>query len=95
MVDHRRGTVPDFSYERVEFYLVGTENTWGALPGEVEFFPHASEILIIGTREPRLKDDAGKIISGEYIKANTIYIFDSDQGTGDPVLLSCSGENCQ
>ena len=32
---------------------------------------------------------------GEYIKAKTIYIFDSDQGTGDPILLSCSGENCQ
>lgn len=97
MADHRWGTVPESSYPRVEFYLVGTENTWAALPGEegVEFFPHSSEILMIGTREPQLKNDAGKAISGEYIKASTIYIFDSDQGTGDPVVLSCSGENCQ
>lgn len=43
MADHRWGTVPESSYPRVEFYLVGTENTWAALPGEegVEFFPHS------------------------------------------------------
>ena len=32
--DHPKGRYSDFTIDRTEFFLVGTENTWAALPGK-------------------------------------------------------------
>lgn len=58
MEDDRKGTIPDYSYNRVEFYLVGTQSAWIGLPieAEVDFFPHGSDVIIMAELEPAEKD---------------------------------------
>jgi hypothetical protein len=95
--DNRKGEIPDFSYDRVEFYLVGTESSWVTLPGIQgrEYFPHGSEILLIGTREPKILNIEGEKISDVYIKASTIYFIDNQYVPTDMIILKCSGKQCQ
>jgi len=96
MEDDRKGTIPDYSYQRVEFYLVGTQNAWVTLPlGEViEYFPHGSEILIVADIEKREFSPDGQKIHGRYYKAKAIYILNADPPSNFPIPLVCSGEEC-
>jgi len=96
MEDDRRGTIPDFSYNRVEFYLVGIYNSWVALPVEagIEYFPHGSDVIVLAEQEKEQRDPDGERIHGRYFKASTIYILDAELNNSFPVTLNCSGENC-
>jgi hypothetical protein len=96
MEDDRKGTIPDFSYTRVEFYLIGSKSAWITLPleNEVDFFPHDSEVLIIAEQEPAQRDTGGVLISGGFYKASVIYILDEVEGKSQYHKLSCSGSAC-
>lgn len=96
MVDRRWNSTPDYSFSRIEFYLVGTENTWVALPSEAgsESLPHGKDVIVIGKREEGSIDDLGAPIHGEYIKARDIYILPEDLETGSIVHILCSGPSC-
>ena len=87
---------PDYSYQRIEFYLEGTQNAWVTLPlmDSVEYFPHGSEILILADLEDGEFSPDGIRIHGKYYKANVIYILNADQPAQYPISLNCSGENC-
>jgi len=99
--DNPKGRFTDFSIDRVEFFLVGTENIWAALPGSQakEYFPHGSEVLILGNRVPQIKNNEGVVedmaVSGEYLKVSRIFIFDQNQKDGQPVVLDCAGPACE
>jgi hypothetical protein len=58
---------------RIEFYLVGSTHAWVALPyqGELEAFPHASDVIFIG------KDQ------GDYIEAAMLFLYQDDY----PILV--------
>jgi len=97
MLDNRRGTVPDFSIERTEFYIVGSENVWAALPGDQgkEYLPHGSDVIVIGTWAPQIENEEGKIVSGEYLKASEVIIFDRTQKSDPSLILYCAGPDCE
>lgn len=96
MDDDRRGLIPDYSFKRIEFFLVGTQNAWVALPsrGEVNFLPHASEVLVVADLAGAEKSPDGQRISGKYYKARWIFILNADQEADYPVVISCSGTHC-
>ena len=96
MEDDRGGTIPDYSYTRIEFYLVGTQNTWVSLPlvDTVDYFPHGSEVLILADLEDRDFSPDGQMVHGSYYKARKIYILNADQPGNDPISLVCSGLEC-
>ena len=96
MDDDRKGTIPDYSFKRVEFYLVGTQNAWIALPlrDEVEFFPHGSEVIILADLEIQERSPEGQMVHGNYFKASLIYILNANQINSYPVALPCSGNYC-
>ena len=99
--DNPKSRFTDFSIDRVEFFLVGTENIWAALPGSQakEYFPHGSEVLILGSRAPQIKNIEGVVEdgadSGEYLKVSRIFIFDRNQKDEQPVVLDCAGPACE
>jgi len=97
MEDDRKGTIPDYSYQRVEFYLVGSQNGWVTLPvtSELDYFPHGSEVLILADKEKREITLDGQKIHGRYYKAREIVILSADQPNDLPKLLFCSGEKCK
>ena len=97
MLDHRRATIPDFSFSRIEFYLLGTENIWVALPSDrgEEPLGHAKDVIVIGTRENSVFNGDGVQISGEYIRARDIYILPVEL-TAEPIeVISCSSTDCK
>ncbi|MCJ7622096.1 MAG: hypothetical protein MUO76_01240, partial [Anaerolineaceae bacterium] len=97
MLDSRSGTIPDYSFSRVEFYLVGTENIWVALPstfGE-ELLPHGGDVILFGTKEDRIFDANGIQESGEYIKSNKVYLIESDQLIKNSITSQCFGPACK
>lgn len=96
MEDDRKGTIPDYSYQRVEFYLVGSQNGWVTLPvaSELDYFPHGSEVLILADKEKREITPDGQKVHGRYYKAREIIIMDTDRTSKFPTLLVCSGEDC-
>ena len=93
MDDDRRGLIPDYSFNRVEFYLVGTQNAWVALPSrdKVKFLPHGSEVLVIADFADAEKSAEGQRISGKYYKARWVLILNADQDAEYPVILPSSG----
>ena len=94
MSDNRSGLIPDYSYPRIEFYLVGPENNWVALPLEdaAEYFPHSCEVIVFAKgEESELRPD-GLRLHGEYYKASLIVIL--RPSVGEPEFLRCSGANC-
>jgi hypothetical protein len=95
MLDDRKGRIPEFSYERVEFFLIGTKNIWVTLPGDQgkEYFPHGGEIIVIGTREPERIDLDGNRISMEYIKSEKTILLDPFK-KNDPEIFYCSDQVC-
>ncbi len=96
MEDDRDGTIPDYSYERVEFFLVGTDNLWITLPGKEgkKYFPHGRDVLVFGTRQPEYRDSTGERVYGEYLKADQIVILGDGPEQGKPVVLNCTGKVC-
>jgi hypothetical protein len=97
MVDRRWNSTPDYSFSRIEFYLVGTENTWVALPSEVglEPLPHGTDAIVIGTQEEGSTDDKGSPIFGDYIKAKEIYILPDTLVSESVIQINCSGPECK
>ena len=96
MEDDRKGTIPDSSIQRLEFYMVGVKNGWIILPGlgGKEYFPHASNVLIIGTKVPGNIDPVQGPISGDYILAEQILIFSDEVDSGKWFVLNCTGQDC-
>jgi hypothetical protein len=97
MVDHRWGTIPDFSYGRIEFYLVGTENSWIGLPSQSgeEILPHGSDVIVYGVRKDKQLNEQGIPISGKYIQAKNITILPRKLSEDPYLKISCSGVVCQ
>lgn len=80
MGDYRQGTIPDFSYSRIEFFLVGTENIWGILPSKAGEEPllRGRDVIVYGTRLGRILNENGKQIAGEFIKAREIFFVKAE-----------------
>lgn len=97
MVDHRRGTIPDFSIKRTEFYIVGTNNVWAAVPGDQgkEYFPHGSDVIVIGKWSPQIRNEEGEVVSGEYLKASEVIVFNRNTQSDVPVIIYCTGPACE
>ena len=89
MDDDRGGTIPDYSYSRVEFYMVGSVNTWVTLPinKTLEYFPHGSEVLVIGYPQNEVIDENGRLISGRYIKTQYLILLPTDDEM-EPVVIN-------
>lgn len=96
LADNRKATLPDRSYKRVEFYLIGMENGWVVLPGKegLGFFPHGVDVIVIGSRQPAEFDQDGNKVHGDYIMAERVYLL-SDSHQLNPVVLSCSSPVCK
>ena len=96
MLDHRGATTPDFSFSRIEFYLVGTENIWVALPSHAgeEPLAHSKDVIVIGTRENSVFNEDGLQISGEYIRARDIYILPVETTTEPIIVIHCTSPEC-
>jgi hypothetical protein len=94
--DNRHGQIPDTSYKRVEYYLLGTDNIWATLPVEQSqiHFPHDCEVLILGTYSDKQENDSGSLLYGRYLKAEMIYLFPESGTTEIPAILECSGDAC-
>lgn len=71
MEDIRGGRIPDYSFKRTEFYLVGSKDTWVAIRSYKDQIqlPHAADVIVVGTREDAVYGPNGEKMSGEYIKA--------------------------
>lgn len=100
ITDSPKGRYTDYTIDRVEFYLVGTENIWAALPGSqtnIEF-PHGSEVIILGTRTLRVNyiPAVDEVLPnpGEYLKISRIYLLDQLLRDGQPVWIDCTGVAC-
>lgn len=99
--DNPKGRYTDITYDRVAFYLVGSEDVWVALPtNQIRMdFPHAADVLILGTVSPRVRfgselDDLPEN-QGEYFKAARILFLEGNRGSGQPPVLDCSGTSCE
>ena len=72
MTDDRKGSIPDYSYSRLEFFLVGTKNTWVNIPlEEPEELPHGSDVIIFGDLQPGQRKKGERIFSS-YLEGNLI-----------------------
>jgi hypothetical protein len=80
MPDDRDWRIPDYSYPRIEFYLVGLKNTWVNLPlgTSIETFPHGSDVVVFATWE-KSKIVDGIRTHGGYFKASRIFILLGEQ----------------
>ena len=70
LVDRRQGTMPDSSYQRIEFYFVGTDDIWASMPTEdmkIEL-PNQSEVILIGTYQPEKMKNRIERMYGIYFK---------------------------
>jgi hypothetical protein len=79
--DSMRDTgTPDYSYSRIEFYLVGTENTWVSLPSVngSEHLPHGNDVIVLGKWEDAIFQENGKHVSGDYFRAEKIILLPPD-----------------
>ena len=94
MDDNRGGAIPDFSYSRVEFYLVGEVNSWATIPLDkpIGYLPHGAEVVILGTPEGVEVDETGTQISGDYIKSALIVVIDENYQVLE--IIFCSGVKC-
>jgi len=74
---YRKGRNPDFSFARVEFYLVGTYSGWAALPAQypIDYLPHGSEVILVGAQEEDLWDDEIRI-HGQYFRVEKLWILE-------------------
>jgi len=81
MMDDRLGTTPDARFARLEFYLVGTEKIWVAVPMQAPVrLPHGSRVLIVGERVSSQRTD--DIRYGEYLKADAVFILGEEGASG-------------
>ena len=80
MSDDRDWSIPDFSYPRIEFYMVGLKNTWVSIPLQtsIETFPHGSDVVVFATWEQGKEVD-GIRTHGGYFKASRIFILLGEQ----------------
>jgi hypothetical protein len=93
MEDDRFGTIPDYTYSRIEFYLVGTEKTWVNIPLEKPVdLPDGSEVIVIGSFQEKKKENNVRI-SGRYLKASHVIILESKEISGEPLLIKSEGED--
>ncbi len=95
MTDDRDWSIPDYSYSRIEFYLVGLRNSWVNLPLESspEVFPHGSDVVVFATWEK------GKAVSGifahaGYFKASRVFILPDEEGLIPLTMNDCDGSFC-
>ena len=95
MPDDRDGEIPDYSYARLEFYLVGTDNTWVTIPMNQppDAFPNGSEIILWGSVKPG-KIINEKLIHDTYIKAKGAIIFGKYKSICNFHLITCQGDFC-
>jgi len=74
--DDRKGTIPDPDKNRIDFYLIGTQNSWISFPVAFpdNFIPHFSDVLILGkkTRNSEFDQKQGFL---PYIQADTIFLL--------------------
>jgi len=89
--DDRSKRVPDSSYSRLEFYIIGQQNIWAALPlnGPLDLLSHYSDVIALG-KYSRV-NEAG---SNPYFRVESIYTIElSDQG-GTINKISNTGSGC-
>lgn len=93
--DDRDGWIPDYSYSRMEFYLVGPVNAWVNLPREssVETFPHGSDVVVFATWEQGKEAD-GIRIHGGYLKASLVFILPGEKEMIPLIMIACEGPFC-
>lgn len=92
MEDNRLGKIPDYSYSRIEFYMVGTEGTWVTIPREKPIYiPHGSEVIVAGSwEEGKIVNNV--IIFSRYLKSTHVLALQATGATGEWVLIS-AGED--
>ena len=95
MTDDRDWSIPDYSYARMEFYLVGLRNTWVNLPLEtsIEVFPHGSDVVVFATWEKGKKVD-GIRTHGGYFRASRVYILPGEKDLFPLTMIACEGSFC-
>jgi len=95
MTDDRDWSIPDYSYARMEFYLVGLWNTWVNLPLDtsVEVFPHGSDVVVFATWEKGKVVDGIKT-QGGYFRASRVYILPGEQELFPLTMITCEGLFC-
>jgi len=89
--DDRSKRVPDSSYSRLEFFIIGQQNIWAALPlnGPLDLLSHYSDVIALGNYA-RI-NEAG---SNPYFRVESIYTIElSDQG-GTINKISNTGSGC-
>lgn len=87
MADDRKGSIPDYSYSRLEFFLVGTKNTWVNIPlEEPEELPHGSEVIIFGDLQPGQRKKGERVFS-EYLEGNLIIHLLDQKDEGNPRII--------
>jgi len=95
MTDDRDWSIPDYSYARMEFYLVGLWNTWVNLPLDTsaEVFPHGSDVVVFATWEKGKVVDGIKT-QGGYFRASRVYILPGEQELFPLTMITCEGLFC-
>lgn len=84
--DDRGGRIPTAEEPRLIFYLVGTENVWVSLPRQQspESLPHSGEVVVLGRLLMEIELPPGQ---RPYFQAERIYLFNSDAGSPDILLV--------
>lgn len=93
--DDRGTSLPDSSYSRLEFYIIGQQNIWAALPLDepLEPFSHYSDVIVLGEILHENENDI-EVRYWPYFRADSIYTIDlSDQG-GTINKISNAGSEC-
>jgi len=87
MEDDRFGEIPDFRVSRIEFILVGTQNTWVTIPlAEPVSLPHGSEVVVVGTYQPG-RAVQGDPIFGPHLEAEVLLL------SGEERIIEASSGN--
>jgi len=94
--DNPKMKYSDPSLNRLEFYVVGTDSGWAALPAveDIDPVPHGSEVIVLGVHESEKLASDGSQIHGPYLKVSAMWILPKGSQQFLPGTLQCLGFNC-
>ena len=97
MEDDRQGKIPDYSFQRLEFYLTGTDNTWVAVPvSEFEnTLLNESDVLLIGTYQDGEMTNKTDRMYDRYFKVSFVFVLDPAGEEKISNVFTCDGSNCE